>query len=222
MLITSQFTVLWPKHQHLLVKGCLYARHSCSHSSRLFDSKSPCVGAFSFAANIVYLCAVAIVTYYFFTHLQPSSELVKFGSLTDLPMFFGTVMFAFEGVSVVRICWICVVVNFCLGSNCPVLSMNIYCNSLGDANWAWNDHINLLRGMECWTPLASPFWLSSQSPDFMVIWALETPSMTQWPQIFHTCSFTTHSNWCSCFVWWFRHGQHRPAVDGVFLFFPRN
>ena len=59
---------------------------------------------FSFAANIVYLCAVAIVTYYFFTHLQPSSELVKFGSLTDLPMFFGTVMFAFEGVSVVRIC----------------------------------------------------------------------------------------------------------------------
>jgi proton-coupled amino acid transporter len=58
---------------------------------------------FSFAANIVYLVAVAIVAYYFFTHLQPSENLVKFGSVGDLPFFFGTVMFAFEGVSIVSL-----------------------------------------------------------------------------------------------------------------------
>lgn len=49
------------------------------------------------AANVVYLSAVAIVVYYFFTHLKSSSELAKVGNLRNLPLFFGTVMFAFEG-----------------------------------------------------------------------------------------------------------------------------
>ncbi|KAI1729261.1 transmembrane amino acid transporter protein domain-containing protein [Ditylenchus destructor] len=56
---------------------------------------------FAFIANIIYLVAVAIVVYYFFTHLQPASQLTKFGKLRNLPLFFGTVMFAFEGVCVV-------------------------------------------------------------------------------------------------------------------------
>jgi len=58
---------------------------------------------FAFAANFIYLAAVAIVVYYFFTHLKSSSTLTKVGRVQDLPLFFGTVMFAFEGVSVVMV-----------------------------------------------------------------------------------------------------------------------
>uniref|UniRef100_A0A7E4WA27 Aa_trans domain-containing protein n=1 Tax=Panagrellus redivivus TaxID=6233 RepID=A0A7E4WA27_PANRE len=56
---------------------------------------------FAMAANFIYLCAVAIVVYFFFTHLQPVTNVTKFGSIRDLPLFFGTVMFAFEGVCVI-------------------------------------------------------------------------------------------------------------------------
>lgn len=57
---------------------------------------------FAFAANMIYLVAVGIVIYFFLTHLQPTSNVVKVGQLSGLPLFFGTVMFAFEGVCVVR------------------------------------------------------------------------------------------------------------------------
>lgn len=57
---------------------------------------------FALMANFVYLTAVAIVVYYFLTHLKPATELKKVGNWRDLPLFFGTVMFAFEGVCVVR------------------------------------------------------------------------------------------------------------------------
>ncbi|KAE9555009.1 hypothetical protein FO519_001755 [Halicephalobus sp. NKZ332] len=66
-------------------------------SIRKLSSLAP----FAFAANMIYLTAVGIVIYYFLTHLQPTSNVTKFGRLEDLPLFFGTVMFAFEGVSVV-------------------------------------------------------------------------------------------------------------------------
>ncbi|KAI6224790.1 Aa-trans domain-containing protein [Aphelenchoides besseyi] len=56
---------------------------------------------FSMAANVVYFCAIGIVVYFFFTNLRPRSSLVKFGELSDLPLFFCTVMFAFEGVPVI-------------------------------------------------------------------------------------------------------------------------
>ena len=68
-------------------------------SIRKLSSLAP----FAFAANMIYLTAVGIVIYYFLTHLQPTSNVTKFGSLEDLPLFFGTVMFAFEGVSVVSL-----------------------------------------------------------------------------------------------------------------------
>lgn len=57
---------------------------------------------FAYAANIIYLFAVSIVMYCFFTNLQSASTLTKFGKLSDLPLFFGTVMFAFEGIAVVN------------------------------------------------------------------------------------------------------------------------
>jgi proton-coupled amino acid transporter len=56
---------------------------------------------FAFAANMIYLVAVGIVIYFCLTHLQPTSNVVKFGRIQDLPLFFGTVMFAFEGVCVI-------------------------------------------------------------------------------------------------------------------------
>ncbi|CAB3402010.1 unnamed protein product [Caenorhabditis bovis] len=56
---------------------------------------------FAMAANVVYVIAVAIVLIYFVSDLRPVSSLPWFGKLADLPLFFGTVMFAFEGVAVI-------------------------------------------------------------------------------------------------------------------------
>ncbi|CAJ0941208.1 unnamed protein product, partial [Mesorhabditis belari] len=56
---------------------------------------------FAMAANVVYLVAVAIVLYFFFTNLRPINSVSWMGKFTELPLFFGTVMFAFEGVAVV-------------------------------------------------------------------------------------------------------------------------
>uniref|UniRef100_A0A0N5BWC5 Aa_trans domain-containing protein n=1 Tax=Strongyloides papillosus TaxID=174720 RepID=A0A0N5BWC5_STREA len=53
------------------------------------------------AANFIYLCAVGIVIYYFFWNLKPTSTINKWGNINDLPLFFGTVMFAFEGVCII-------------------------------------------------------------------------------------------------------------------------
>ncbi|KAF8359102.1 slc-36.2, partial [Pristionchus pacificus] len=52
-------------------------------------------------ANVVYIVAVCIVLHELFSDLQPSSSLPAAGRWEDLPLFFGTVMFAFEGVAVV-------------------------------------------------------------------------------------------------------------------------
>uniref|UniRef100_A0A914MEK0 Amino acid transporter transmembrane domain-containing protein n=5 Tax=Meloidogyne TaxID=189290 RepID=A0A914MEK0_MELIC len=52
-------------------------------------------------ANIFYLAAVAIIVAYLVTHLNPIKDAPAVGNLTELPLFFGTVMFAFEGVAVV-------------------------------------------------------------------------------------------------------------------------
>ncbi|KAI3413594.1 hypothetical protein GPALN_011083 [Globodera pallida] len=59
---------------------------------------------FSLAANVVYLAAVVLVAHFFLSrpqHNRPQEELTKFGNIQNLPMFFGIVMFAFEGVSLV-------------------------------------------------------------------------------------------------------------------------
>uniref|UniRef100_A0A1I7TG85 Aa_trans domain-containing protein n=1 Tax=Caenorhabditis tropicalis TaxID=1561998 RepID=A0A1I7TG85_9PELO len=52
-------------------------------------------------ANFVYLIAVVIVLQDLFSEWQPWDQLPAFGSIESLPLFFGTVMFAFEGVAVV-------------------------------------------------------------------------------------------------------------------------
>lgn len=53
-------------------------------------------------ANLVYLGAVLIILEYLITHLDSIDELPAVGNLSDLPLFFGTVIFAFEGIAVVR------------------------------------------------------------------------------------------------------------------------
>lgn len=52
-------------------------------------------------ANIVYIVAISIVFGYIFTHLNPTYTVPAVGDWRDLPLFFGTVMFAFEGIAVV-------------------------------------------------------------------------------------------------------------------------
>ncbi|VDM59459.1 unnamed protein product [Angiostrongylus costaricensis] len=56
---------------------------------------------FAMIANATYIVAVAIVLFFFVSDLRPVSSLPWFGRLSDLPLFFGTVMFAFEGVAVI-------------------------------------------------------------------------------------------------------------------------
>uniref|UniRef100_A0A0R3RM79 Aa_trans domain-containing protein n=1 Tax=Elaeophora elaphi TaxID=1147741 RepID=A0A0R3RM79_9BILA len=56
---------------------------------------------FALAANCLYLCAVFILLYFFFTHLKPSSDFPAVGQIENIPLYFGTVLFAFEGVAVV-------------------------------------------------------------------------------------------------------------------------
>ncbi|PIC40370.1 hypothetical protein B9Z55_011738 [Caenorhabditis nigoni] len=56
---------------------------------------------FAMAANVVYVAAVAVVLFFFLSDLRPIDSLPWFGKATDLPLFFGTVMFAFEGVAVI-------------------------------------------------------------------------------------------------------------------------
>ncbi|KAK0420499.1 hypothetical protein QR680_014722 [Steinernema hermaphroditum] len=56
---------------------------------------------FATAANVIYFGAVAIVMYFFLTNLKPTSSVDKVGDWRNLPLFFGTVMFAFEGVCVI-------------------------------------------------------------------------------------------------------------------------
>lgn len=54
-----------------------------------------CTKMFCFTA------AVFILLYYFFTHLKPSSNFPAIGQIENIPLYFGTVLFAFEGVAVV-------------------------------------------------------------------------------------------------------------------------
>lgn len=57
---------------------------------------------FAYLANGVYVVALLIVLIYLFTNLRPVDSVPAVGRLRDLPLFFGTVLFAFEGVAVVR------------------------------------------------------------------------------------------------------------------------
>uniref|UniRef100_A0A915D8Y8 Amino acid transporter transmembrane domain-containing protein n=1 Tax=Ditylenchus dipsaci TaxID=166011 RepID=A0A915D8Y8_9BILA len=52
-------------------------------------------------ANIFYLIAVAIILEYLVTNLGSMTDLPAVGNYEDLPLFFGTVIFAFEGIAVV-------------------------------------------------------------------------------------------------------------------------
>ncbi|CAD5214466.1 unnamed protein product [Bursaphelenchus okinawaensis] len=56
---------------------------------------------FALIGNVVYIVAVTIVIYYLCSHLQPITAVKYVGSLDDMPLFFGTVMFAFEGIAVI-------------------------------------------------------------------------------------------------------------------------
>ncbi|VBB28800.1 unnamed protein product [Acanthocheilonema viteae] len=56
---------------------------------------------FALVANCLYLSAVFILLYFFFTHLKPSSNFPAIGQIENIPLYFGTVLFAFEGIAVV-------------------------------------------------------------------------------------------------------------------------
>ncbi|KAM3723857.1 Proton-coupled amino acid transporter [Dirofilaria immitis] len=56
---------------------------------------------FAFVANCLYLSAVCILLYFFFTHLKPSSNFPAIGQIKNVPLYFGTVLFAFEGIAVI-------------------------------------------------------------------------------------------------------------------------
>ena len=71
-----------------------------SDSSSNFRYLSP----FSIIANIIQSVGLGIIFYYIFnTGLRPSDTLPWFASSDRLPLFFGTAIFAIEGISVVSV-----------------------------------------------------------------------------------------------------------------------
>jgi proton-coupled amino acid transporter len=54
-------------------------------------------------SNVIYVVGIAIIAVYLFTEPKPSWSLPAFGSWQGLPLFFGTVIFAFEGVAIVSL-----------------------------------------------------------------------------------------------------------------------
>ncbi|XP_046734837.1 proton-coupled amino acid transporter-like protein pathetic isoform X1 [Diprion similis] len=56
---------------------------------------------FSMLANALIACGLAITFYYIFQYLKPISTVPLFAPLDELPMFFGTAIFALEGIGVV-------------------------------------------------------------------------------------------------------------------------
>ncbi|KAF5295595.1 hypothetical protein FQR65_LT10398 [Abscondita terminalis] len=56
---------------------------------------------FSFLANVCLIAAFAITLYYLFLQMNPVSSVPGFASVSTLPIFFSTVIFAMEGIGVV-------------------------------------------------------------------------------------------------------------------------
>lgn len=53
-------------------------------------------------ANICMGTGMVLTFYFLFQDLPPLTERRAFGNLKDLPLFFGTAIFAFEGIALVR------------------------------------------------------------------------------------------------------------------------
>lgn len=58
---------------------------------------------FSMLANVLIATGIAITFYYVFQDLPSVSDVPQFSSVPQLPMFFGTAIFALEGIGVVSI-----------------------------------------------------------------------------------------------------------------------
>ncbi|XP_036424411.1 proton-coupled amino acid transporter 1 isoform X1 [Colossoma macropomum] len=56
---------------------------------------------FSFVANVVMSASLILIYYFCLTHIPNPVDLPKVGRAVDYPLFFGTAIFAFEGIGVV-------------------------------------------------------------------------------------------------------------------------
>jgi Transmembrane amino acid transporter protein. len=73
---------------------------------------------FSMIANLLMAAGVGITFYYVFIDLRSIHERPQFTSLQQLPLFFGTAIFALEGIGVVRKLMTLLVLCSCLSVVC--------------------------------------------------------------------------------------------------------
>jgi len=56
---------------------------------------------FSMLANLLMAAGIGITFYYIFTETPKTNDTVQFSSFSQIPLFFGTAIFALEGIGVV-------------------------------------------------------------------------------------------------------------------------
>ncbi|XP_062856680.1 proton-coupled amino acid transporter 1 [Trichomycterus rosablanca] len=67
----------------------------------VFTRNLKCLTPFSLVANVVMCISLVLIYYFCLTHIPHPVDLPLYGRAVDYPLFFGTAIFAFEGIGVV-------------------------------------------------------------------------------------------------------------------------
>ena len=93
-VVEQYATIRWPKQVYMVFVVALLIPYS-------FVRKLKHLSLFSTTANVLTAAGLTIILYYCMTNLRPYYYYPAFSSWAKLPLFFGTAIYAFEGIGVV-------------------------------------------------------------------------------------------------------------------------